>query len=298
MNSDDKLLVKNQIKESGETSYDLNLDKKILTLGFSPCPNDTFMFDALVNKRIDTGELSFSEKLEDIETLNRMALEGMLDITKISFALYHKVIDKYQLLSAGSALGNGVGPLLISKRKFTFPEKEIKTIAIPGKNTTAYFLFRMFYPKLTNVKEIVFSGIEEAVLNETVDAGVIIHENRFTYADKGLIKISDLGELWEKQTGLPIPLGGITVRRSLDENLKKTINDLVRKSVEFAFLNPDASKEYVKMNAQEMSEEVRKKHIELYVNNFSVDLGDKGRKAVEMFLKSSSMNLPYDIYAI
>jgi 1,4-dihydroxy-6-naphthoate synthase len=262
----------------------LRKEKSTLTLGFSPCPNDTFIFDGLVNGKIETNGLSFQARLEDVETLNRFAINAELDITKISFAVYPQIREHYELLTAGSALGNGVGPLFISKRKFSDPLKEIKTIAIPGKNTTAFFLFKMFYPSLINTKEMIFSEIEDALLNETVDAGVIIHENRFTYQDKGLRKISDLGDLWENKTGHPIPLGGIAVRRSLDKTLKKEINGLIRSSVQFAFNYPDSSREYVRQHAQEMSEDVRKKHIQLYVNDFSVDLGVEGKKAIELFL--------------
>jgi len=261
-----------------------------LSLGFSPCPNDTFMFDALVNGKIDTGEIKFVPQLEDIETLNRKSLKGELDITKISFGVYSQIKDTYELLTAGAALGTGVGPLFISKKKINYPSKEIKTVAIPGIHTTAFLLFKMFYPDIVQTKEMVFSEIENAVLNEEVDAGVIIHENRFTYEAKGLKKISDLGELWEKQTGQPIPLGGIVIKRSIDTGIKKKINQLLRKSVEFAFANPQSGYEYVKMNAQEMSEEVRKKHIELYVNKYSVDLGEKGKQAISFFLESTGIN--------
>lgn len=263
---------------------------KVFSLGFSPCPNDTFMFDALVNGKIDSGGLSFNIHLADIETLNQLAIKGELDITKISFGVYPSVQDKYELLTAGSALGIGVGPLLISKKEFLNPQKEIRTVAIPGKNTTANFLFKMFYPEISTTKEMIFSVIEKAIIDEDVDAGVIIHENRFTYQERGLKKISDLGELWENKTGQPIPLGGIAVKRNLDKNIKRKINNLVRESVEYAFVNPEASSEYVRINAQEMSAEVRKKHIKLYVNEFSIELGDNGRKSIILFLKSSRTN--------
>jgi 1,4-dihydroxy-6-naphthoate synthase len=260
--------------------------EKSFSLGFSPCPNDTFMFDALVNGRIDTGDIRFDVHLEDVQTLNKLALEGNLDITKISFAAYNLIRENYELLTSGSALGNGVGPLFISKKIVANPMKEIKTVAIPGINTTAFFLFRMFYPELYHIKEMVFSDIEKAILDEEVDAGIIIHENRFTYEAKGLKKISDLGELWENKTGQPIPLGGIAILRSLDENLKRKINQLLRQSVEYAFANPEASSEYVKKHAQEMSEEVRKKHIKLYVNSYSINLGDAGKNAILKFISS------------
>jgi 1,4-dihydroxy-6-naphthoate synthase len=261
-------------------------DKKEISIGFSPCPNDTFIFDALVNGRIDTGGLTFKPFLEDVETLNTLAQKEELDVTKLSFAAYVGLIDKYMLLTAGSALGNGVGPLLISLKEFSDPEKQIKSVAIPGKNTTAYFLFKMFYPGNYTIKEMIFSEIEQAVLNGKVDAGVIIHENRFTYEKKGLKKINDLGELWEKKTGQPIPLGGIAVKRNLDEELKKKINNLIRQSVEYAFAHPLESSEYVKLHAREMSEEVRKKHIQLYVNDFSVELGEKGKNAIMLLFQS------------
>lgn len=257
---------------------------KKLTLGISPCPNDTFIFDAMIHGKIDTEGLEFEVRYEDVESLNRKSIAGELEITKLSFFSFANVSEKYQLLSSGSALGKGVGPLFISKKKFNDPTKEIRSVAIPGKNTTAYFLFRTFYPELTHIQEMVFSDIESAILLGKVDAGVIIHENRFTYELKGLLKIADLGDLWEKKTKLPIPLGGIAIRRDLDNETKKKVEHVLRKSVEYAFANPESSFEYVREHAQEMSAEVRKKHIELYVNSYSVDLGEEGRKAIhEMF---------------
>ena len=258
-------------------------NSQIFSLGISPCPNDTFIFDALINNRIATDDYFFNVTFEDVETLNKKAMEGTLDITKISFAAYPMIAEKYQLLTAGSALGNGVGPLLISK-KIIADVSEIRTVAIPGNYTTANFLFKMFYPSVLSTKEYIFSEIEDVVLDGSVDAGVIIHENRFTYAAKGLQKINDLGELWEKKTGQPIPLGGIVIRRSLNENVKQQINALVKKSVLYAFENPEAGKEFIRTHAQEMSEEVRQKHIKLYVNEFSIELSTIGRQAIETFL--------------
>ena len=278
------------IEPAKKHSTDNKESSKILTLGFSPCPNDTFMFDALVNEKIDTNGFSFDVKLSDIEKLNQQAINGELDITKISFGVYLRIKDTYELLTAGSALGIGVGPLLISKKEFSNPQKEIKTVAIPGKNTTAYFLFKMFYPELNDIKEIIFSDIERAVLEGEVDAGVIIHENRFTYQLKGLKKVSDLGELWENKTGQPLPLGGIAIKRNLDDAIKRNVNALIRKSVEFAFANPEESSEYVAKHAQEMSEEVRKKHIQLYVNNFSIDIGEIGKNAILKFFDIENSN--------
>ena len=278
------------IEPAKKHSTDNKESSKILTLGFSPCPNDTFMFDALVNEKIDTNGFSFDVKLSDIEKLNQQAIKGELDITKISFGVYLRIKDTYELLTAGSALGIGVGPLLISKKEFSNPQKEIRTVAIPGKNTTAYFLFKMFYPELNDLREIIFSDIERAVLEGEVDAGVIIHENRFTYQLKGLKKVSDLGELWENKTGQPIPLGGIAIKRNLDDAIKRNVNALIRKSVEFAFANPEESSEYVAKHAQEMSEEVRKKHIQLYVNNFSIDIGEIGKNAILKFFDIENSN--------
>lgn len=258
-----------------------------LSLGFSPCPNDTFMFDALVHGKVDTEGLQFDIVMDDVEALNQRALRGEPDISKISFAAYTKVTDKYQLLDAGSALGNGVGPLLISKISYLESHVPSLKVAIPGNNTTANFLFSFFFPQATEKAEMIFSQIEDAVFSGKADAGVIIHENRFTYEAKGLKKICDLGELWEKETHQPIPLGGIAVRRNIPAETKEKINRLVRRSVEFALANPASSFEYVKKHAQEMDEEVRKKHIAFYVNNYSVDLGTAGRKAIETFFEKA-----------
>lgn len=254
--------------------------KHKLTLGFSPCPNDTFIFDAMVNGRIDVGDIEVEVVLADVEELNRMALEGKLDITKISYNAYAYVHDQYQLLNAGSALGNKCGPLLISKRPLSSEELKEATIAIPGKNTTANFLMSFAYPEAQKKQEFLFSEIESAVSERTVDAGVIIHENRFTYQEKGLVKIADLGEVWEQQTGFPIPLGGIAIHRRIDADVRVKFDALLKQSVQFAFDNPEASKDYVSCHAQEMSEEVMRAHINLYVNNYSLDLGEKGKAAI------------------
>jgi 1,4-dihydroxy-6-naphthoate synthase len=272
-----------------------------LSLGFSPCPNDTFIFDALIHSKIYTEGLSFSPVLDDVETLNRKAIVGELDITKLSYAAFTTVSETYQLLTAGSALGKGVGPLLISLKDFKVPEREIKTVAIPGKHTTANFLFSIFYPGLKNTQEMVFSDIEEAVLSGKADAGVIIHENRFTYEKKGLRKICDLGQKWEEKTGQPIPLGGIAIRKALSEEIKLKVNRAIRRSVEFAFSNPESSSEYVQMHAQEMDEAVRKMHINLYVNNYSIDIGPEGREAIETMFRmaqeaGSICNVPERIF--
>jgi len=254
--------------------------KQKLTLGFSPCPNDTFIFDALVNGRIELGNIELEVVLADVEELNRMAIAGKLDITKISYNAFAHVHTQYQLLNSGSALGNNCGPLLIAKRVLSNDELKPATIAIPGKNTTANFLMSFAYPNALNKNEFLFSEIENAVLNDEVEAGVVIHENRFTYQEKGLVKIADLGEIWEQQTGFPIPLGGIAIHRRLKPTLRKQFDQLLRESVQFAFDNPEASKDYVKCYAQEMDESVMRSHINLYVNQYSLDLGDKGKMAI------------------
>lgn len=263
-----------------------------LSLGYSPCPNDCFIFDALLHGKIDTEGLDVEVQLDDVETLNRKALKGELDITKLSFHAYGYVLQHYILLRAGSALGFNCGPLLVENGKWDINHLEEMKVAIPGKMTTANFLLSLAYPQLKNKIEFVFSDIEDAVLHGDVDAGLIIHENRFTYEQKGLKKVRDLGEYWDSQIHAPIPLGGIVIRRNLDPELQQKVNRLIRKSVEYAFANPQSSMPYVKEHAQAMSEEVMKKHIALYVNDFSVDLGQKGIEAVElMFNKAKELAL-------
>lgn len=253
-----------------------------LTLGFSPCPNDCFMFDAIVHKRIDLEGLEFVERLADVEALNRGAFDGEIDVTKLSYHAYAYCAETYALLDAGSALGRNCGPLLISSRDISQDEAASGSlrIAIPGKYTTANFLLGLAFPNATDRTPLLFSDIEGAVLDGRFDAGLIIHENRFTYQAKGLRKIVDLGEFWEGETGCPIPLGGIVIRRSLPEDVQQAVNRVLRRSVEYAFAHRQASLGYVRAHAQEMSEEVMYKHIDLYVNQYSVDLGPQGRGAV------------------
>ncbi len=254
-----------------------------LTLGSSPCPNDCFVFDALVNRRIDLEGLEFDIHMADVEALNKAAFSGEADVTKLSYHAYAYCADGYVLLDAGSALGRNCGPLLISKRDIS-PEEVAggsMSIAIPGKYTTANFLLGLAFPNARKKTELVFSDIESALLNGHYDAGVIIHENRFTYQAKGLRKILDLGEFWERETGAPIPLGGIVIKRSLPDDVKHRVNRLLRHSVEYAFAHREASLPFVRQHAQEMSEAVMYQHIDLYVNAYSVDLGAEGRRAVE-----------------
>jgi len=251
------------------------------TLGYSPCPNDTFIFDAMVHGKIDTEGLEFDVLHADVEELNRKAFKSELDITKLSYHAYAHLTKEYILLRSGSALGNNCGPLLVAASEIQKEKLESLKIAIPGKYTTANFLLTFAFPNLKNKQEYLFSDIEAAVLQEKVDLGVIIHENRFTYYERGLHKVMDLGEHWEKHTGLPIPLGGIVARRNFDKADLQKINRVLRRSLEYAFTNPDASRDYVCAHAQEMSYEVMQQHIKLYVNHYSLDLGEKGIAAVE-----------------
>ncbi|HEV3414108.1 MAG TPA: 1,4-dihydroxy-6-naphthoate synthase [Puia sp.] len=289
-----------------------------LTLGFSPCPNDTFIFDALVNKKIDTEGLDFDVVLEDVETLNQWALQGRLDISKISYGTLPLIMDRYLLLDAGGALGKGVGPLLIAKQHISLTDIESATIAIPGERTTAHLLFSLAFPTARNKRFMIFSDIEEAVLAEKVDCGVIIHENRFTYQKRGLAKLLDLGEFWEEKTSAPIPLGGIIFRRDLaapnlatpnpaapnlatpnpaasslpapahlnGSTLAAKVNRLIRKSLEHAFAHYPQLPDYVRTHAQEMDETVMRRHIDLYVNNHSLTLGTDGENAIHTLLRT------------
>lgn len=251
-----------------------------LTIGFSPCPNDTFIFDALVHGKIDTKGLEFEVVMADVEELNRQAFMGGLDVTKLSYHAYAHLIDQYVLLDAGSALGKNCGPLLIAKAPMSDEAIASAKIAIPGKYTTANFLLSLAFPNATDKRPMLFSQIENAVLAGEVDAGLIIHENRFTYEAKGLKKLIDLGEYWEESTGLPIPLGGIVASRKLPLQVQRTVNQLVRQSVEHAFAHPDSPAEFIKQHAQEMDEQVMREHIRLYVNDFTVALGGEGRTAI------------------
>ncbi len=254
-----------------------------LSIGFSPCPNDTFIFDALVNKKIDTEGIEFETVLEDVETLNKWALNGKLPVTKLSYGVLPLVLDQYILLNSGSALGKGVGPLLISNKEQGTRNVEVNTIAIPGEHTTAHMLFSLAYPEAKNKIFMRYDEIENFVL-QNKGLGVIIHENRFTYQDKGLHKITDLGDYWEKTTANPIPLGGIVVNRTINKQLQQQIDRLLKKSIEYAFSNYPVLNDYIRVHSQEMSEDILRKHIELYVNDYSLDLGETGKSAVRKMI--------------
>lgn len=256
-----------------------------LSLGFSPCPNDTFIFDALIHHKIDTEGLEFEVFMEDVESLNRRAFNAELDITKLSFHAFAHVISNYVLLDSGSALGFGVGPLLISKTDFSteqIRQNSHLTVGIPGRFTTANFLLGIAFPALQHKQEMVFSDIETALIENKIDLGLIIHENRFTYQDKGLLKVIDLGDYWERLTGMPIPLGGIVMNRNHTPELQQKVNRLIQESVAYAFQNRQSGLDFIRAHAQEMSEEVMYQHINLYVNEFSLDLGEQGRAAVQV----------------
>lgn len=258
-----------------------------LTLGYSTCPNDTFMFDAMVNGRVDTEGLTFGLRLTDILHLNNAALAEELDIVKVSYNTYGNLRDRYTLLDSGSAMGQGCGPLLIAAEELSIEDlvAENAPIAIPGHNTTANLLLTFREPRLQNRVEMLFHEVMPAVKEGRAKAGLIIHENRFTYQDHGLVCIQDLGAYWEEKTGLPIPLGAICVRKSLGDEVVAKVNRVLRRSIEFAFAHPERCMGYVRHHAQEMSEAVMQAHIQLYVNQFSVDMGDRGRQAVAKLLE-------------
>jgi 1,4-dihydroxy-6-naphthoate synthase len=275
---------------------------KSLSLGYSPCPNDTFIFYAMMHGRINTENLSFTEELLDVETLNRKALNAELDITKISYHAFGHLRDTYRLLRAGSALGRGCGPLLIAKDGFTIEDLQNKRIAVPGKLTTASLLLQLYYSgdrvesthtvgqaaavsnQLSNFIPMRFDKIVQAVVHDEADAGLIIHESRFTYHSSGLKQIIDLGEWWEHETGLPIPLGGIIIKRSLGEDMALKVNEALKRSVEYAFQNRSEPMTYIKKHSQELSDDVIKQHIDLYVNDFSIDIGQEGEMAITELL--------------
>ena len=259
-----------------------------ITLGFSSCPNDTYMFDALVHKKIDTEGFDFNYVISDVQELNRRAFVGDLQMTKLSYFAYSHVYQNYQILDSGSALGFANGPLFICKKG---DEKKINAssrILIPGKETTANLLFSIAYPEFTNKTECLFSEIEPKIMSGEYDAGVIIHEDRFTYAERGFSLLCDLGTYWESQTKSPIPLGAIVVRRDVPDDVKMTLSRLLKKSIEYANAHPMDSYAFIHEHAQAIEDDVLRKHIALFVNDFSLSLGEQGRKAVETLYRRAN----------
>lgn len=263
---------------------------KKLSLGYSPCPNDTFIFYALAHKKV-RGSLEFSEMLRDVETLNRMVLRSELDISKVSFNAFGHLREDYCLLHTGSALGRGCGPLILAKKRLNIEDLAGKKIAIPGKMTTAYLLLQLFDPGITKVVEMPFDRIMNAVSLGAVDAGLIIHEGRFTYAGYGFVQIVDLGEWWERETGLPIPLGTIVAKRSLGADVINEIDRMLRNSIEYAFANHSMTRGYVREHAQELDDEVIDQHIGLYVNDYTLDIGDGVEAVEELIKRAENLNL-------
>jgi 1,4-dihydroxy-6-naphthoate synthase len=271
---------------------DTQAETRTLTLGYSPCPNDTYIFHALVTGLVTAPGLSFEERLEDVETLNRLAAEGTLDLTKVSYGAIPRLVGDYVLLRSGGALGRGCGPLVVARAGFEARDLAGARIAIPGRNTTANLLLRLFAPDARPGVEMVYSGIMPAVERGEVDAGLIIHESRFTYPSHGLVRVVDLGEWWEAATGLPIPLGGILARRDLGEDTIRAVDAAIRRSVEHARAHPADWRDYVRAHAQEMDEEVQRQHIDLYVNDFTVDVGDEGERAIhELFARARAAGI-------
>ncbi|MDO9098623.1 MAG: 1,4-dihydroxy-6-naphthoate synthase [Candidatus Methanoperedens sp.] len=253
------------------------------SIGYSPCPNDTFIFYALTHKKLKS-DMEFYEILRDVETLNRMALSKELDITKTSFHAFGFLRDDYCLLHSGSALGRGCGPLVVAKAPI--PDLARSKVAIPGKMTTAYLLLQLFAPGIKNIVEMPFDRIMNAVSLGIVDAGLLIHEGRFTYPNYNLIKLIDLGEWWGEETGLPVPLGGILARRDLGAEVIREIDCTIKESVEYAFKNRAETRDYIKNNAQELDDDVIDQHIRLYVNDYTLDIGD-GIAAIEKLMKTA-----------
>ena len=268
---------------------------KTLKLGYSPCPNDTFIFYAMIHGKIETGDLNFNEILLDVEDLNRKALNAELDLSKVSYNVYGRVNREYLFLRSGGALGRGCGPLLIAKERYSIDDLKGKKIAVPGIHTTAYLLLQLLNPSLvrqSSIHPMPFNEIINSISNGAVDAGLIIHESRFTYASHGLSKIVDLGEWWEGETGLPIPLGGIIARRSLGNALTKNINTIIRSSIKYASSNRSEPMAYIQQHSQELSPDIINQHINLYVNEYSFDIGDDGEKAaIELLMRAADAGI-------
>lgn len=273
----------------------------LIKIGFSSCPNDTFIFDALINRKIDTEGLSFEPYITDVEELNLLAFKGSLDVTKLSYHGWLYVWKSYKILDSGSALGKGCGPLLVARNQCLDPRFLSLSVAIPGEYTTANLLLRLAYPNIKEKRIFVFSDIEQAVLDGVTDAGVLIHENRFTYEKKGLVLLSDLGKFWEDSTNEPIPLGGIMVHRRLSPEIIIKINRLIRKSLEHALANPEGTIPFMRKYAQSMDQDVLNAHLQTFVNEYSLDLGEEGKKSVQVLIARSIEaglinDIPEDIF--
>ena len=259
-----------------------------IRLNFSTCPNDTFMFDALVNGKIDCEGINFDVHMDDIEDLNSIAINSDPDITKLSYATYPLIRDRYQIMSSGSALGYNSGPLLVSKKKIYKDELGDVKIGIPGEHTTANLLLDIAFPDAKNKRGYLFSDISHAIMDNEIDAGILIHEERFTYEKKGLLLVADLGAEWDCKFHLPIPLGAIVVRRDIEKDLQLKLNSLLKKSIEYAFANPLSSREYVKKHARELSDDTIEQHINMFVNKYSLDIADDGRNAVNRLIGTTN----------
>jgi 1,4-dihydroxy-6-naphthoate synthase len=262
-----------------------------VTFAFSPCPNDTFAFHALVHGLVES-PAPVRPVLLDIEELNQRAQTGAFELTKLSFGAFPAVGDRYRLLRSGAALGHGVGPLVVARERASLAQAAASRIAVPGYETTAFLLLRLAAPVLGEVVEVRYDRIVDAVARGDVDAGLIIHESRFTYGGHGLVAVADLGDWWEAETGLPIPLAGICARSDLDEETVTALQRAVRSSVEYAFSQPAASRAYVREHSQELSDEVCDAHIRLFVNEFSLDVGDEGIEAIDLLVGRASVAHP------
>lgn len=259
-----------------------------LSLGFSSCPNDTFIFDALLHGKINTGTLRFTPTIADVEQLNKAAFAGIPDITKLSFHAFAYLADQYQILDAGSALGFNNGPLVIAKNHLDTKDISSQVVAIPGKYTTANLLFSVAFPDAMQKKEVLFSDIERELSNGSCGVGVIIHETRFTFQQHGFVELIDLGNYWQNRFNSPIPLGAIAIKRSLPQDVKMAVADALARSVKYAFDNPDSSKSFIAQHAQELDESVVRQHIQLYVNNYSYSLGNEGRQAIQLLYREAA----------
>ena len=266
------------------------MEKTKITLGYSPCPNDTFIFYALANKKIDTMGISYEITIADVEQLNSSAMNGRLDVSKLSFAALARLTGKYRLLNAGAALGNGCGPLIVARPGFDPNYLKNARFAIPGRYTTAALLLTLFLKSGPNAVSMPFDKIMPAVSSGEYDAGVIIHEGRFTFQNYGLIEVLDLGKWWEDTTGLPIPLGGIAARSEIDLDTAGRIEETIRSSLLYARAHPGRAMGYIKAHAQELSDDVIARHIDLYVNNYSIDMGETGAKAVSVLFEMAGQN--------